>query len=213
MTTKTHIDRDPLDLLGLAVLNLAAALITGLAVTVWWALLFPMVSAPIALAVTFGVVFGPVSAAVVVGVSAAGMVLWRRRSPETFERWITSRARTRFLIWWRYRRRWTRVMTACHLTISTGTSTAVPRLLGVRIGEGADVVRVRMLPGHCPADWENRVEHLAHAFGAQACAARIAGPAVVELVLWQGDSLAEPIVDPIALPHIEGGLSGLEDAA
>ncbi|WP_431956417.1 hypothetical protein [Nocardia lijiangensis] len=209
MTTKTHTDRDPFDLIGLAVLNLGGWLITGVGVTIWWALLFPMASLPIALAATAGAFLGPVAAAVVVGVSAAGMVLWRRRSPETFERWITSRARTRFLTWLRYRRRWTRLLTACHLTVTTDDRTATPRLLAVQIGDSVDRVRVRMLPGHCPADWENRVEHLAHAFGAQDCRATITGPATVELVFRHGDSLA----DPIELPHIEGGLSWNKDAA
>ncbi|SNY80383.1 DNA segregation ATPase FtsK/SpoIIIE, S-DNA-T family [Nocardia amikacinitolerans] len=209
MTTKTHTDRDPFDLLGLAVLNLGAGLITGLGVTVWWALLFPMVSAPIALAVTAGVFLGPAWAAMVVGVSAAGMVLWRDRSPETFERWVSRRARHRFLTWLRYRRRWTRLMSACHLTVTADDRTTVPRLLGVRIGDSVDRVRVRMLPGHCPADWENRVAHLAHAFGAQECRATITGPATVELAFRHGDSLA----DPIALPHIDGGLDWGKEAA
>ncbi|MGW4739006.1 hypothetical protein [Nocardia xishanensis] len=210
MTNKTtHKPNDPFDLLGLAVLNLGGWLIIAVGVIVWWALLFPMVSAPIVLTVIAGVFFGPVAAAVVVGVSAAGMVLWRRRSPETFERWVSRRARTRFLTWLRYRRRWTRLMAACHLTVTTDDRTAVPRLLGVQIGDSVDRVRVRMLPGHCPADWENRTDHLAHAFGAQECRATITGPATVELAFRHGDSLA----DPIALPHIEGGLSWNKDAA
>ncbi|MEV0340567.1 hypothetical protein AB0H49_16185 [Nocardia sp. NPDC050713] len=210
MTNKTtHKPNDPFDLLGLAVLNLGAWMITGAAVTMWWAVLFPMVSVPLALAVTAGIVAGPMAAAVVVGVSAAGMVLWRRRSPETFERWVSRRARHRFLTWLRYRRRWTRLMTACHLSVTTDDRTAALRLLGVQIGDSVDRVRVRMLPGHCPADWENRTDHLAHAFGAQECRATIAGPALVELAFRHGDSLA----DPIELPHIEGGLSWNMDAA
>ncbi|WP_067833351.1 hypothetical protein [Nocardia lijiangensis] len=198
MTTKTHTDRDPFDLLGLAVLNLGGWLITGAAVTIWWAVLFPMISIPLALAVIAGAFLGPVAAAVVVGVFAAGMVLWRRRSPETFERWITTRAKHRFLTWLRYRRRWARLMTACHLTVTTDDRTATPRLLAVQIGDSVDRVRVRMLPGHCPADWENRVEHLAHAFGVLECRARIVGPSTVELAFRHQDSLAKPVTLPSA---------------
>ncbi|MEV0343177.1 hypothetical protein AB0H49_29575 [Nocardia sp. NPDC050713] len=208
-TTHNTTDTDPFDLLGLAVLNLGGWLITGVGVTMWWAVLFPMISIPLALAVTAGIVTGPAAGAVVVGVSAAGMVLWRRRSPETFERWISRRARHRFLSWLRYRRRWTRLMTACHLTVTTDDRTAVPRLLDVVIGDSVDRARVRMLPGHCPADWENRTDHLAHAFGAQDCRVTITGPATVELAFRHGDSLA----DPIALPHIDGGLDWGKDAA
>ncbi|MFG1797257.1 hypothetical protein [Nocardia sp. NPDC049149] len=138
----------------------------------------------------------------------AGMVLWRAKHPETFERWITARAQTRFLTWFRYRRRWTRLLDACGLTITRDDRTFVPRLFSVRIGASVDVVQVRMLQGHCPADWQNRVEHLAHAFGAQECRATIAAPAVVELAFRLDDSLATPI----ELPRIDGG-HWMKDAA
>ncbi|MFI2478166.1 hypothetical protein [Nocardia xishanensis] len=209
ITSTTTTITDPTELvmtgLGHVLIETASAGLVGIK----WAVLFPMVSAPIALAITASVLLGPVAAAVVVGVSAAGMVLWRRRSPETFERWVSRRAQHRFLTWLRYRRRWTRLMTACHLTVTTDDRTTVPRLLGVQIGGSVDRVRVRMLPGHCPADWENRTAHLAHAFGAEECRVTITGPALVELAFRQGDSLAEPI----ALPHIEGGLSWGKEAA
>jgi S-DNA-T family DNA segregation ATPase FtsK/SpoIIIE len=126
------------------------------------------------------------SVVVVVGVFIAGMVLWRHRSPQTFERWITSPVRARYLAWYRYRRRWTRLMTAAHLTLTTADGTiGVPRLLSVRIGETTDRVRVRMLEGHCPADYENRTTHLAGTFGAHRCDAAIVGPGTVEIVLYQ----------------------------
>ncbi|MGY4101319.1 hypothetical protein ACW2Q0_17465 [Nocardia sp. R16R-3T] len=202
MATKTQQrDTDPSDVIAQALLELVWLIIKAVAVIAWWAVLFPMVSLPLGLAVAAGRFLGWGWAVVVVGVSIAGMVLWRAKHPETFERWITSRARHRFLTWWRYRRRWTRLMTACGLSIDRGEHTLIPPLRSVEVGDSVDRLRVRMLEGHCPADWENRVEHLAHAFGALECRATIAGPATVELVMRHSDSLAEAI----ELPRIDGG--------
>ncbi|WP_433756435.1 hypothetical protein [Nocardia sp. CA-135398] len=200
MNTNTE-HHDPFDLIGLAVLNTVWWAIISIGVTAWWALLFPMVSLPIAAAVAVGVFLGWPWAIAVAGASLAGMMLWRAKHPQTFQRWITARARHRFLTWFRYRRRWTRLMTACHLTIDRGEHTVVPLLRSVEIGGSVDRLRVRMLEGHCPADWENRVEHLAHAFGALECRATIAGPGTVELVMRQSDSLAEAI----DLPRLDDG--------
>ncbi|MFD8246940.1 hypothetical protein [Nocardia sp. NPDC059691] len=209
MTTKTRNERDPFDLIGLAVLNLAWWAFLTAGVTVWWAVLFPMFSVPIVLAVVAGAFYGPAAALVVVGVSAAGLTLWRLRRPETFDRWVTRRARTRFLTWHRYQRRWAKLMTACHLSIDRGDRMFIPRLLGVEIGPVTDRVRVRMLDGHCPADFENRVSHLAHAFGALDCRATITGPGTVELAFRRADSLAETVI----LPRVDHWTKGPGRAA
>ncbi|MGY4102715.1 hypothetical protein ACW2Q0_24620 [Nocardia sp. R16R-3T] len=116
----------------------------------------------------------------------AGMLLWRFRSPRTFRRWIGAPLRARYLGWFRYRLRWTRRMTAARLALTTADGvTRVPRLLSVRIGDTTDRVRVRMLHGHCPADYENRTIRLAEVFGVPGCDAAIVGPGTVEIVLYQ----------------------------
>ncbi|MFQ6398955.1 hypothetical protein ACLMAJ_36655 [Nocardia sp. KC 131] len=208
MTTKNN-QHDPFDLIGLAVLNTVWSTMLGIGVAVWWAVLFPMVSIPLLAAAAVGVVLGWVWGVVVVGVSISGMVLWRRRSPQTFEQWITSRARTRCFTWFRYRRRWAKLLTACNLTIAREDRTFVPRLLSVEIGETVDRLKVRMLEGHCPADWENRTDHLTHAFRAQECRTSIIGPGLVQLVFRRSDSLAETV----ALPRIDGGQRWGKEAA
>ncbi|WP_406235314.1 hypothetical protein [Nocardia sp. NBC_01009] len=142
------------------------------------------------------------SVVVVAGVFIAGMVLWRHRSPQTFERWITSPVRARYLAWYRYRRRWTRLMTAARLTLTTDGTTRVPRLLSVRIGHTTDRVRVRMLDGHCPADYENRTTHLAGTFGVQGCDAALVGPGTVEIVLHQPNSITTTDVLPDNLKDV-----------
>lgn len=118
-------------------------------------------------------------------VSVAGMVLWRLRSPRTFRRWVSAPIRARYLGWYRYRRRWVRLMKNGGLTLTTDGVTRVPRLLSVRIGDAVDRVRVRMLHGHCPADYENRTTRLAQVFGVPGCDAAIVGPGTVEIVVYQ----------------------------
>ncbi|MEV0686848.1 hypothetical protein AB0I35_23555 [Nocardia sp. NPDC050378] len=59
-----------------------------------------------------------------------------------------------------------------------------------------DTVRTKMLPGHSPDDWENRADHLAHAFGTQHAAVTVAGPALIEISFRRTDSLADPVVVP-----------------
>lgn len=189
--------RDPFDLLGLAVLNTGWYLLVGAGVAIHWAILFPIVSAPVLLAVTVGVVLGwPVGVAVAL-LGALGGVGLRRSRPDLFSRWVTDRARARFFTWWRYTRRWARMMAACHLTTTTDDQRVItPRLLAVEIGEATDRVRLKMLPGQAPADYEHRTAHLAHAFGVEQCHASIVGPATVELMFRHGDALAETITLP-----------------
>ncbi|MGY1869830.1 hypothetical protein ACW9HK_32550 [Nocardia gipuzkoensis] len=210
MTTKTVSIRkttrlDAFDLFALGLLNLLWATLVGL----WWLLLFPVVCVPLVLAAIAGAFYGPIAALVVTGLSAAGIMLWRIKRPEMFEQWVTRRARARFLTWFRYRRRWAKLMSACHLSIDRGDRTFIPRLLSVEIGAATDRVRVRMLDGHCPADFENRVSHLAHAFGALQCRATVAGPGTVELAFRRSDSLA----NTIALPRLDGRRSWGKEVA
>ncbi|MGO4614415.1 hypothetical protein AB4305_08835 [Nocardia sp. 2YAB30] len=115
---------------------------------------------------------------------------------------ILSPVRVRYLAWFRYRRRWTRLMTAARLTLTTDGTTRVPRLLSVRVGEATDRVRVRMLDGHCPADYENRTTHLATTFGAHHCDAAIVGPGTVEIVLYHPDSISTPDALPSDLEDV-----------
>ncbi|MBF6195670.1 hypothetical protein U3653_26260 [Nocardia sp. CDC186] len=204
-TTTVHIRKDThldaFDLAALGLLHLAAATLVGL----WWLVLFPMISLPLALVVTAWVLWGwPVGLAAA-GVSVAGLLLWQRAHPRMFDRWVTARARSRFLTWHRYRRRWVKLMRACHLSIDRGDRTFIPRLLGVEIGPATDRVRVRMLDGHCPADFENRVSHLAHAFGALDCRATITGPGTVELAFRRADALAETVILPRVDHWTKGG--------
>ncbi|TDP32338.1 hypothetical protein [Nocardia ignorata] len=181
-----------LDALGRAMIGVVA----GVGRLLWWAVLFPMVSAPIAATAGVWLLVGWVAGIGVAGMAVAGMVLWRQWSPQTFERWLSGRIRSRWLGWFRYRRRWATLLTACDLATRDGDRVFVPRLVSVRIGDSIDIVRTRMLPGHSPDTWFNRRDHLAHGFGAQQARVNLAGPGQIEIAFRHDDSLADPVVVP-----------------
>ncbi|MFC6013187.1 hypothetical protein [Nocardia lasii] len=197
MTTTTH---DPAgEILDAVLTGLGRLLLAGFALA-WLAVLFPMISIPAGLSLAAGWRFGWPVGVLAAGVSVAGMVLWRVSSPQTFERWLTLRVRARWLAWFRYRRRWARLMSGCGLSITEGEQVWIPRLTEVLIGDVTDIVRAKMLPGHCPDGWTNRAAHLAHGFGAQHARVRMAGPGQVEIVFRHTDSLADPVVVPFDPP-------------
>ncbi len=180
------------------------ALLTGIGravlsvfVLIWWAILFPMVTIPIAATVSAWLLLGWPAGVAVAVVVVAVMLAWRHWHRGTYEDWFTRRARARFLAVFRYRRRWAALMTACGLSIVNGDRVLVPRLTEVLIGDNSDIVRARMLPGHCPESWTNRAEHLAHAFGAQNARIRLVGPGQVEILFRRSDALADTVVVPI----------------
>ncbi len=207
-TTTVSTRRDPIEDVLTTVLALIGWAVISVFVTAWWAVLFPMVSLPIVAAVALYWFYGWLPALGMTLASVAGLALWWVRYRESFSRWVTRRARSRFLRWYRYRRQWSKFLDDCELSgrDELGRSVRIPRLLGVAIGETTDTVRVAMLTGQCPDDWANRASHLAHAFRASECRVSITGPARVELVFRHADSLAEPVSAPFA--HIPGGLGG-----
>ncbi|MGF0317516.1 hypothetical protein [Nocardia fluminea] len=193
ITTTTH---DPAGVVLDAVLTAAGRLLLSMFTLAWWAVLFPMVSVPAGLSIAAGWIFGWLAGVGVAGVAVAGMVLWRVLSPQTFERWLIGRIRSRFLAWFRYRRRWATMTTACGLSIRDGERVFIPRLVSVEIGESLDTVRARVLPGHCPDTWTHRADHFAHGFGAQKAKVALVGPGLVEITFRRSDSLADPVLVP-----------------
>lgn len=194
--TTTTVEHDPAGEVLDAALTIAGRILLGSFVLIWRAVLFPMVTVPVLGIVAAWVLIGWPAGVGVAGGTVAGMVLWRRWSPQTFERWFTGRARSRFLAWHRYRRRWAKMLTACDLATRDGDRVMVPRLVSVQIGNSTDIVRTRMLPGHSPESWTNRTDHLAHGFGAQQAVIRFAGPGLVEIAFRRSDALSDPVVVP-----------------
>ncbi|MGS2807985.1 hypothetical protein [Nocardia sp. MW-W600-9] len=195
--SKTNTRTDPAgEMLDAALTGIGRAVLAVFELA-WWAILFPMVTIPVGATVAAWLLLGWPFGIGVAGVMVAALLAWQHWHRETFEDWFTRRARARFLAVFRYRRRWASLMTACGLSIVDGDRVLVPRLTEVLIGDNSDIVRARMLPGHCPESWTGRAEHLAHAFGAQNARIKIAGPAQIEILFRRSDALADTVVVPI----------------
>ncbi|MFI8975840.1 hypothetical protein ACIGO9_23335 [Nocardia asteroides] len=195
--SKTNTHNDPATEVFDALLTGTGRAVLAVFGLLWWAILFPMVTVPIGTTVAAWLLLGWPAGIAVAAVMVAAMLAWRRWHRVSYEDWFTQRARARFLAIFRYRRRWAALMTACGLSIVNGDRVLVPRLTEVLIGDTSDIVRARMLPGHCPESWTNRAEHLAHAFGAQNARIRLVGPAQVEILFRRSDALAKTVVVPI----------------
>ncbi|PSR59464.1 MULTISPECIES: hypothetical protein [Nocardia] len=207
-TTTVRTRRDPLENIVTLVLAAIGWVVISVFLAAWWALLFPMISLPIAAIASLFWFYGWLPAFGMTLASIAALALWRVKGPESFSRWISCRARSRFLRWWRYRRQWSACLDDCHLSVrdDLGHVVRTPRLIHVEIGQATDTVQVAMVRGQCPDDWTNRTTHLAHAFGARECRATVTGPGRMQLMFRHGDSLAKPVTT--TFPHIPGGLGG-----
>ena len=69
---------------------IVVALAKGLAVLVWWSVLFPMISIPIIASVWVGFRYGPVFGLVLAAVSGLALVAWSQLSPASFQQWVTA---------------------------------------------------------------------------------------------------------------------------
>ena len=145
---------------------IVVALTKGLAVLLWWSVLFPMISIPTLASVWIGFRYGPMFGLVLAAVSGLALAAWSEISPASFQQWVTQRMRTRWRTWWIYRHRWTAICTLHGLTAKLDEQTLVPALRSVTIGATSDVVVVRILTGQSAADWQNKAPALAEALRA-----------------------------------------------
>src|SRR5271166_987030 len=172
---------------------IVVALTKGLAVLLWWSVLFPMISIPTFATVWVGFRYGPVFGLVLAAVSGLALVAWSQLSPGSFQQWVTQRMRIRWRTWWVYRHRWTAICTLHGLTARLNERTLVPALRSVTIGAASDVVVVRILTGQSVADWQHRSAALADAFRAQRVTIRSVKPGEIAITAHHGDALATPI--------------------
>jgi S-DNA-T family DNA segregation ATPase FtsK/SpoIIIE len=83
----------------------------------------------------------------------------------------------------------------------------LPAVLGVRSGASWDLVRVRLVPGQKPEDFDAAARALASARGVARCQVRELSPNVVSIDFQRRDLLAEPVTCPdlAVLAGIQGG--------
>ncbi|MDA2804583.1 FtsK/SpoIIIE domain-containing protein [Nocardiopsis suaedae] len=172
---------------------------------------FPLSVASAGALVGSWVLWDWVGPAVVCTVAVVGGLAWRHWHPSTFRRWVTLRALALVRGVWVYRRHWQPVLVVSGLAESYLERQYLPRIRSVKCSEWADRVRVKLVPGTAPADFEDRTPQLAHGFQAPACRVEVLGPLDLVLEFPRRDMLADPIpalpvpdsadaVDLVALP-------------
>jgi len=134
---------------------------------------------------------------------AVGLMLWRWRQRATFETWAGRWLRSWWLRWTLYARLLPKWLRACGLTVQDADRPIVltanplgrnkirrqpkprvdqvPRVLGVRSGASWDEVRVRLVPGQKPEDFDEAARALAVARGVERCQVRELKPRVVSI--------------------------------
>jgi S-DNA-T family DNA segregation ATPase FtsK/SpoIIIE len=127
------------------------------------------------------------------GAAAVVSLVWWRTWPDSYRTWVT----LRLLAWWRhvfvYRRHWQPVLVISGLAESYQERRYLPRIRRVSCSEWADRVRVSLVAGTSPAEFETRVAELAHGFGAPSCRVVMEGPRKITLEFPRHDTLAEPL--------------------
>lgn len=129
----------------------------------------------------------------VILVPIAALAPWAIIDRQSFLTWIG----WRLLAWWRlvwiYRRHWQPVMVVSGLGRRIQGRDYLPRLVRVSCTSWADVVTVKMLEGQAVKDWADRIEHLAHGFGAPSCRVSVERAGRLLVTFPRRDPLVEPL--------------------
>ncbi|MDT0331027.1 FtsK/SpoIIIE domain-containing protein [Nocardiopsis lambiniae] len=134
------------------------------------------------------------------GMLAVVSLIWWRTWPISYRYCVT----WRLLAWWRhlavYRRHWQPVLVISGLAESYQERRYLPRIRRVTCNDRADYVRVSLVAGTAPSDFEHRVVELAHGFAAPSCRVTVNGPRDVTLEFPRHDTLTEPL-DALPVPE------------
>jgi DNA segregation ATPase FtsK/SpoIIIE, S-DNA-T family len=130
--------------------------------------------------------------AVVLGLLA----LWWWKHRASFERFAVPRVRTECRRLFVYAWEWRSVMRLSELTTDKRGREYRPKLGSVRAEGWRDLVRVRMVKGQAPEQWELHASGLSHAFNAESCRVRVVKPGRLELDFIHADPLARSIPVP-----------------
>jgi DNA segregation ATPase FtsK/SpoIIIE, S-DNA-T family len=168
------------------------------------------------------------SLVVTVAVVGTGLLIWRWVGRGSFEPWAGRRLRAWWQRWVVYAPRMPRWLRACGLTVPDrdpgvhvqvnpfrrsavrpkvkARADQLPRIVGVRSGGSWDEVRVKLVPGQTPEDFDAAARALAVARGVSRCQVRELAPNVVSIDFQRLDRLAElvPCADLAALANVSG---------
>ncbi|GAA1108847.1 FtsK/SpoIIIE domain-containing protein [Nocardiopsis composta] len=154
---------------------------------------YPLSVASVAVLVGSWWVLDWIGPGVVSTVTVVGGLAWRHWHPASFRRWVGLRSLALVRGVWVYRRHWQPVLVVSGLAESYLERQYLPRIRSVTCSEWADRVRVKLVPGTAPSDFEERTPQLAHGFAAPACRVEVLGPLDVVLEFPRRDMLADPI--------------------
>ncbi len=155
------------------------------------------------------------SLAVVVGSVAVGLVCWWRIDLVSFDQWCGRFLRAWGLRWGIYQPKLPGWLHACGLIIKDDTlpvavtvnlvgrkkiqreqqptAVRVPKVVGVKSGPSWDEVRVRLVPGQKPEDFDEATRALASARKVARCQVREIAPNVVSIDFQRRNLLAEAV--------------------
>ncbi|GAA3143129.1 FtsK/SpoIIIE domain-containing protein [Planomonospora alba] len=168
----------------------AARLVAGLVRLLWR---HPIASAVVAVPCALSWWYGWRAGLVLVAVVVTVLTLWCSLHRPSFLRWAGWRLLAFWRFLWVYRRHWQAVMVVSGLGRHLRGRDYIPHLVRVRCTSWADVVTVKMLHGQAVKDWADRLDHLAHGFGARSCRVSIARAGRLHLVFPRHDPLATPL--------------------
>jgi DNA segregation ATPase FtsK/SpoIIIE, S-DNA-T family len=162
---------------------------------------------------------------VISGVVAGVLTGWRLLDLRSFDAWAGRHVRSWWLRWTVYSPKLPEWLLACGLGIKQDVARVVvalaplgrslrrgrrrperllPRVLGVRSGGSWDEVRVRLIPGQKPEDFDQAARALASARGVARCQVRELSPNVVSIDFQRRNLLANPVACPDLAPGIAG---------
>ena len=158
----------------------------------WFTVTHPAVAAVAALVVVTWLGLGWPGVVALAAAAVTGLAGLRVIQPEWFAQFVAVPVQD-WWRWWFYRRRWKAAMILAGLAPDYRGQPMLPVLAGVHWAGAVDLVRVGLVTGQAPADFAERSENLAHAFGARLCRVRDIAPGVLVLELVRADTLADPI--------------------
>ncbi|HEX5408060.1 MAG TPA: FtsK/SpoIIIE domain-containing protein [Pseudonocardiaceae bacterium] len=158
---------------------------------------------------------GWLSLVVVVGAVAVSLASWRLADLVSFDRWAGRRLRAWWLRWTLYARDLPAWLHACGLSMRDdalpvvvtvnligrkkigqdrqGAAVRLPVVLGVKSGPSWDEVRVRLVPGQKPEDYDEAARALASARKVARCQVRELKPHVVSIDFQRRNLLADAV--------------------
>ncbi|MEU8379467.1 FtsK/SpoIIIE domain-containing protein [Streptosporangium sp. NPDC048865] len=173
-------------------------LLAGIVRLVWR---HPVIVTLLAVPAVLGLLYGWEFAVAPLAVLVLNTTLWALLDRASFLRWVG----WRLLAWWRlvwiYRRHWQPVMIISGLGRHLQGRDYLPHLVRIRCTSWADVVTVKMISGQSVKDWSDRIDHLAHGFGASSCRVAIVRAGRLQLTFPRRDPLAVPL-PAIPLPVV-----------